>query len=222
VLPIKNADETYWLSRGITQVWANPSIGYPNNKHNGVDFGTMVGTSIVAAWKGKVVKSDYDKGYGRHVRILHPTGELSIYGHFKTLAVSEGQDVLEGDYLGESGGNIEDAMRGQSTGPHLHFEVRSNPYVATSNIDPLAWLVKVKELSMPMDPLFGKVKVIATPWVRVRTTPSLKGKIIGNISTGEILEVAPVPTIIADGLEWVPLVYYTARGPREDQWLKQE
>jgi hypothetical protein len=221
MLPIKNADETYWLTRGITQAWANPAMGYPNGRHNGVDFGAMKGTGIVAAWKGKVVKADYDTGYGRHVRILHPSGALSIYGHLTSIAVQVGQEVTEGAYLGESGGGLEDAQRGQSTGPHLHFEVRSNPYDGKTNIDPLAWLEGLKEQAKPQEPLTGQVRVTATPWVRIREQPGLDHPEIGKIYTGQLLTVAPVPSVTIAGEEWVPLVYWTARGTREDPWLEQ-
>jgi hypothetical protein len=226
-LPLKG-DKQYWITPwkpgpgGCTQIWGNPNTGYPGNRHNGIDLGCNTGTPIYAAWRGTVVKADFDPGYGRHVRILHPDGYLSIYGHFTQFYVTVGQVVAEGDYLGDSGGGLDDPMRGASDGPHLHFEVRSNPYVALSNIDPIAWLAKVEESEKAQDPLTGQVRVTATELLRARVGPEEMSRIIGKLMPGEIVQVAPgVESVLAAGIERVPVVIYVARGTRDDPWLTQ-
>ncbi len=227
MLPLKG-DRQYWTTPwkpgpgGCTQVWGNPNSGYPGGRHNGIDLGCLAGTAVYAAWQGRVVKADYDSGYGRHVRILHPDGSLSIYGHFARVYAVEGQELAEGDYLGDSGGGLEDPQRGASDGPHLHFEVRSNPFVALSNIDPIAWLEKMEGTIEPQEPLTGRVIVTAKPWVRIREQPGLDHKEIGKLYTGEILTVAPgVAPVVIGGAEWTPIIYWTGRGPKDDPWLTQ-
>ena len=107
MFPLKG-DVTYWTTYfqpgpgGCTQVWGNPAAGYPNGRHNGIDLGCATGTAIYACWEGEVVKADYDTGYGRHVRILHPNGNLSLYAHMTKIEVAVGKRVTEGEYLGIS------------------------------------------------------------------------------------------------------------------------
>jgi murein DD-endopeptidase MepM/ murein hydrolase activator NlpD len=59
-------------------------------------------------------------GYGNHVRILHAEGWGTLYGHMQSFAVGQGRSVKAGDLLGESDN------KGHSTGPHLHFELRTS------------------------------------------------------------------------------------------------
>jgi murein DD-endopeptidase MepM/ murein hydrolase activator NlpD len=238
MLPLKG-DESYWRGRGVTQAWhANPGSGYPTQDasgagwHNGVDFGCATGSSVRAAWQGRVVKADFDGGYGRHIRILHPDGCLSIYGHMTTLAVEVGAEVAEGVFLGLSGGGLEDAQRGMSTGPHLHFEVRSNPFDARTCRDPLAWIDGMDgNLPSPYPlpgrereegALVGAVKVAASEPVRLRERAGVFGKVMGLVQPGKVMEVAPgVEPKVIDGMEWVPVqfIYWVARGPKNDRWL---
>ncbi len=229
MFPLKG-DVAFWTTYfspgpgGCTQVWGNPNPGYPNGRHNGIDLGCATGTAVYACWEGQVVKADYDTGYGRHVRILHPNGCLSLYGHLSKIEVSVGQHLSDGEYLGLSGGGLEDAQRGQSTGPHLHFEVRSNPYDAKTNVDPVAWLKTMEEGAvLVLPPLTGKVQVTASPWVRVRYQPGLQQRVVGHMYTGEILEVAPgvAPAKLAD-IEWTPIIFWVARTQKgEGEYLKQ-
>lgn len=90
--------------------------------HNGIDFGAPSGTSIYAAEEGIVILSKYWSGYGNCVIIDHGNGLWTLYGHIKNggLLVSEGDSVKRGDKIALVGST------GNSTGPHLHFEVRKN------------------------------------------------------------------------------------------------
>ena len=221
MFPLKG-DVTFWTTYfqpgpgGCTQVWGNPAPGYPNGRHNGIDLGCATGTAVYACWEGNVVKADYDTGYGRHIRILHPNGNLSLYAHLSKIEINVGEKIVEGQYLGLSGGGLDDPQRGQSTGPHLHFEVRTNPYVATTNVDPVAWVKSMEEAAPVLPPLTGNVKVIADPWVRIRVQPGLKERILGHMFTGDILQVAPrIQPARLEEIEWVPVIFWAARSQKE-------
>ncbi|MEU3051358.1 transglycosylase family protein [Streptomyces sp. NPDC006984] len=101
--------------------------------HTGVDFATPVGTSIKAVAAGTVVSAGWDGAYGNAVVIQHTDGVYTLSAHLSTTSVTAGENVTAGQQIGLSGNT------GNSTGPHLHFEVRtSNTYGA--DIDPLAYL----------------------------------------------------------------------------------
>lgn len=88
---------------------------------NGVDCANKVGTPIYAAASGTVTVAKmggYNHGYGNYVRISHPNGTETVYGHFSRVLVSVGQKVQQGEEIGEMG------TSGHSTGSHLHLEVR--------------------------------------------------------------------------------------------------
>ena len=85
---------------------------------NGWDCAAKVGTPIYAAAAGTVDLVQYsNKGYGNMVRISHPNGTKTLYGHFSKIYVKQGQTVTQGQPIGEMGST------GKSTGSHVHFEV---------------------------------------------------------------------------------------------------
>ncbi|MQA13288.1 MAG: peptidoglycan DD-metalloendopeptidase family protein [Pseudonocardiaceae bacterium] len=99
--------------------------------HMGIDIANSLGTPIVAAADGVVVASGPASGFGMWVRIEHSDDTITVYGHIHRSLVEEGQQVEAGDEIAEMGN------RGQSTGPHLHFEVWSPD---GEKINPLTWL----------------------------------------------------------------------------------
>ncbi|MFF6772659.1 peptidoglycan DD-metalloendopeptidase family protein [Streptomyces sp. NPDC012637] len=105
------------------------SSGY----HTGVDFPVPTGTSVRAVSDGKVVSAGWGGAYGYQVVIRHEDGRYSQYAHLSALTVREGQRVNAGQRIARSGST------GNSSGPHLHFEVRTGPGYG-SDIDPLAYL----------------------------------------------------------------------------------
>lgn len=113
----------------ITQYFGERPYVYTTSKgHNGIDFGTPVGSNIYATQDGIVVVSEDvlgKTGYGRHVRIKHADG-ISIYGHMTKRLVQVGQQVYARQLIGLSGGAADDPYSGYSTGAHLHFEYRLN------------------------------------------------------------------------------------------------
>ncbi|MBQ5671263.1 MAG: DUF436 family protein, partial [Oscillospiraceae bacterium] len=88
--------------------------------HAGIDIGAAMGTPIVASDGGNVIVSTYDGGYGNYVMINHGDGRSTLYGHMSSRAVSVGQTVTKGQVIGYVGST------GNSTGPHIHFEIRVN------------------------------------------------------------------------------------------------
>ncbi len=98
--------------------------------HEGIDIGVGFGTPIRAAAAGTVIHAGWLGGYGNLVVVDHGGGLSTAYGHQQEIYVSSGQQVDQGTVLGEVGST------GNSTGPHLHFEVRVNG----SAVDPLGYL----------------------------------------------------------------------------------
>lgn len=94
---------------------------------NGVDLGAQKGTPILAAAAGTVIiarSGGWNGGYGSYVVIAHGNGTQTLYGHMSRVAAHTGDDVVSGQTIGYVGST------GESTGPHLHFEVRGakNPF----------------------------------------------------------------------------------------------
>ena len=101
--------------------------------HGGVDIANSIGTPILAAADGVVIESGPTAGYGAYVKLRHSDGTVTLYGHINTWLVSVGERVMAGDQIATMGN------RGNSTGPHLHFEVMLN---GTNRVDPTGWLSK--------------------------------------------------------------------------------
>jgi murein DD-endopeptidase MepM/ murein hydrolase activator NlpD len=101
--------------------------------HGGIDIANSIGTPILAAADGVVVDVGPTAGYGAWVKIKHSDGTVTLYGHINTWLVSVGERVMAGDQIATMGN------RGNSTGPHLHFEVLLG---GTDRIDPVGWLAK--------------------------------------------------------------------------------
>ena len=95
--------------------------------HAGCDIGASYGSSIYAAAGGTVILAGWNGGYGNCVMVNHGNGYTTLYGHMSSIAVSNGQSVAQGQVLGYVGST------GNSTGPHLHFEVRASATGATMN-----------------------------------------------------------------------------------------
>ncbi|WP_449241629.1 peptidoglycan DD-metalloendopeptidase family protein [Desulfoscipio gibsoniae] len=88
--------------------------------HEGVDIAANYGSPVVAAEAGTVQRTDYRGGYGLCVDISHGSGVVTRYAHLSSVAVKPGQRVDRSQFIGRTGSS------GNSTGPHLHFEVIVN------------------------------------------------------------------------------------------------
>ncbi|HIX89591.1 MAG TPA: peptidoglycan DD-metalloendopeptidase family protein [Candidatus Agathobaculum pullicola] len=99
--------------------------------HSGVDLAASEGTPVYAADNGKViVAEDSGNGYGKYIILDHQNGYKTLYGHNSQLLVSVGDIVAKGDKIALSGNT------GNSTGPHLHFEV----HVGDEKVDPQQYI----------------------------------------------------------------------------------
>lgn len=101
--------------------------------HAGIDLANSIGTPIYAVSDGIVIDAGPTAGYGMWVKLRHADGTVTLYGHVNTTLVSVGERVVAGDQIATIGN------RGNSTGPHLHFEVLLN---GSERIDPVPWLAK--------------------------------------------------------------------------------
>lgn len=101
-------------------------------QHNGIDIANAIGTPIVAVMDGTVIDAGAAAGFGNWIRIRHDDGSVSIYGHMQAdqLVVTVGERVLAGQPIAAIG------SEGQSTGPHLHFEIHPD---GETPVDPQQW-----------------------------------------------------------------------------------
>lgn len=110
--------------------WLTSSFGVRDGvMHKGIDLAANLGTPVEAALDGKVSFSGILKGYGKVVKINHGNGMETIYAHCNKLYVNSGEEVKKGDHIADVGST------GDSTGPHLHFEVKING----NPVDPLKY-----------------------------------------------------------------------------------
>ncbi len=115
IQPINNSD----LKRMVSGYgWRSDPFTKARKMHRGMDFSAAKGTPIYASGDGKITRADNNSsGYGKHVRIDHGYGYLSLYAHMSRYNVKKGQKVKRGDLIGFVGNT------GRSEGPHLHYEV---------------------------------------------------------------------------------------------------
>ncbi|MEU4686628.1 transglycosylase family protein [Streptomyces xinghaiensis] len=103
---------------------------WSSGRHTGVDYAVPAGTPVRAAAAGVVVSAGWSGAYGREVVIRHTNGLYTQYAHLASTAVHRGWHVRVGELIAHSGSS------GNTTGPHLHFEVRTSPSHG-SDTDPL-------------------------------------------------------------------------------------
>ena len=101
--------------------------------HQGVDIAAPIGTPIHVPQDGVVLQAGPASGFGQAVYVQHGDGQITLYGHVNQFFVSAGQVVRAGDHIADVGN------KGQSTGPHLHFEVHRGGLYA-SRVNPMPWL----------------------------------------------------------------------------------
>ena len=132
--------------------WPLPSSGaitqgYSSDEHQALDIAIEEGTPILAAESGTVIHTqvwdgvtmDGDQSYGNMVMLSHADGNTTLYAHLSEISVSPGDAVEKGSEIGKSG------TTGNSTGPHLHLEVRT----ADGRVDPMKFLQDSQE---PLSP----------------------------------------------------------------------
>ena len=118
IQPVQNEDLTRMASGYGNRM--HPILKYVKF-HAGMDFTADRGTPIYATGNGKIIRADRkSSGYGKHVRIDHGYGYVSLYAHMSKINVRVGQKVVRGDVIGYVGNT------GLSAGPHCHYEVHKN------------------------------------------------------------------------------------------------
>jgi lipoprotein NlpD len=133
-----------WPTQGIV------SQGFRKYQHEGIDIAGASGTPVVAAASGTVVKAGWNEwGLGNAVVVEHPDGSVTVYGHNSRLLVKQGQQVNQGQVIAEIGST------GNSTAPHLHFEVRKNHRFA---VDPLTTLPSLIAGKIPQQQIASQAK----------------------------------------------------------------
>lgn len=133
-------------SRGSERTSAGTSTGIPTTgrvtscygsrwgtMHYGVDIAAPIGTPIYAPEGGVVLQAGPASGFGLAVYLQHADGSITVYGHINSYSVAAGQQVSAGDQIAEVGNT------GQSTGPHLHFEVHQGG-LYQNRTNPIPWL----------------------------------------------------------------------------------
>ena len=101
--------------------------------HTGVDFAADTGTPVLAALGGRVVLAQEISGYGLTVVLDHGQGLQTLYAHLQGIDVALGSELQQGQQLGRVG------MTGRTSGPHLHFELRSRGSQTVAH-DPIPYL----------------------------------------------------------------------------------
>ena len=111
-----------WPAQASTRITSpyGPRKLFGYTFHTGIDIGANTGTNILAANSGKVIKAGWNNSYGYLVMVDHGGGIVTLYAHASKLLVKTGDIVARGQAIALIGST------GQSTGPHLHFEVRVN------------------------------------------------------------------------------------------------
>lgn len=103
------------------------------SRHTGQDFAVPVGTPVRSVGEGRVVKVSCGGAFGIQVVVRHEGGYYTQYAHLAAVSVDQGDRVGPGQWIGQSGST------GNSSGPHLHFEVRVTPEMGSA-LDPVPWL----------------------------------------------------------------------------------
>ncbi|WP_374978486.1 M23 family metallopeptidase [Gordonia amicalis] len=122
------------IRKAVKPVSGTVTSGYGprwGTNHNGVDIANKIGTPIYAVTDGVVLESGPASGFGQWIRVKQDDGTIGVFGHVDQSFVRAGQPVTAGQQIATVGN------RGQSTGPHLHYEV----WDANGNkINPQVWL----------------------------------------------------------------------------------
>ena len=114
----------------ITTPYGKKGSMWSKGYHTGVDFAAPVGTDVVAVADGKIENATWGASYGTQL-VQKVEGGWVIYAHLSKALVKAGDVVKEGQHIGESGNT------GNSSGPHLHFEMRDNiRWSSGKDIDP--------------------------------------------------------------------------------------
>lgn len=166
--------------------WAEAHPGVPYN--GGIDYAAPTGTPVECAAPGRVIRVRKDEaGYGWHALVEHDGNYQTLYAHLSQIDVSAGQKLAAGDIIGRVGST------GNSTGPHLHFEVRKDG----TPVDPAPLLVamldgqdQVPEAPEPASfPSLPRVHITSTVGLNIRQAAGVVYPLAGYLPAGSVVEV---------------------------------
>jgi murein DD-endopeptidase MepM/ murein hydrolase activator NlpD len=202
----------------VTQKFGNhnPDLyGQANPTHKGIDYGVLPNNVIRACMSGIVHTAiNQQTGYGRHVRLVHPDGSMSIYGHLNSIAVQRGDTVVAGQEIGRSGGDPNDGVDGDglSTGAHLHWEIRPPDMHGSDRhaVDPMWWCLQHVSATVRI------ATVTAASGLNVRILPTATSQRVDTLRRGDTISIIEE----RDGWgrinslrpEWVSLAYVNFTG----------
>lgn len=213
IYPLKNYIVTQRFGETITD----------SQGHTGIDLYQPIGTPVYASEGGDILAAGIinnaygNTAYGNCILIDHKNGYYTFYAHLNTIKVKKGMSVIQGAVIGTVGAT------GNVTGPHLHFEIRTNPLWNRKNfIDPESILGKVEDkipsinIPLPNDKKenifsIGENVKISGSLVNMRNAAGYTGKIITELKNGVQLKVIGDKES-KDGLDWYPvqLIGYVA------------
>ncbi|MFC7219582.1 M23 family metallopeptidase [Streptomyces polyrhachis] len=143
---VANAAGVVEKPKAVKSAWQSPitdkytfTAGYNQggarwaHKHSGQDFAVPVGTKVRSVHDGTVVTAGWGGAYGNNIVIKHANGLYSQYAHLSKFDVKVGEKVKKNELIALSGNT------GNSSGPHLHFEIRTTPYYGSS-VNPVNFL----------------------------------------------------------------------------------
>lgn len=173
----------YPITLDYGEAW--PPLYTHESPHRGIDYGTPMNTPILASADGTVtLVKDLPNGYGKYIMLTHEDGQQTLYAHLSSLGVRLGQDVRKGQEIGRSGSS------GNSTGPHLHFEMRRQGI----QIDPKPYMQSVVDNPTPKPevPVFEPVHAgfckIVCDVANVRCHCDMS-RVMGQMKKGDIISV---------------------------------
>lgn len=135
--PVSTGDYVAPVPGAVIQAFHNSDAMYGLGYHTGVDFAAPMGTPVKAVHSGVVVSINASgSAYGNHVVVKHADGVYTLSAHLSSINVKVGDAVATGQVIALSGST------GNSSGPHLHFELRNDPTQYAEGVfsDPIAWL----------------------------------------------------------------------------------
>ncbi|MFF3348969.1 peptidoglycan DD-metalloendopeptidase family protein [Streptomyces sp. NPDC002779] len=182
--------------------------GY-SSTHDGVDIASSLGTPIHAVGAGEVIASGPAQGYGQWIRILHPDGTVTEYGHMYQRDVSVGQQVSAGQRIALMG------SEGESTGVHLHLRVRVGTSTTVRGIDPVPYL-RDRGVTLPCTPGGGGggggggSTVTAWAEANVRSCASTSCNAVSKVYAGQSYPAHC----------WTVGQSVTAEGITNDKWIR--
>ena len=157
--------------------WRSHPITGDARMHSGTDIGAPMGTPVIAALAGRVLLSDFLGGYGMTIALEHSDGtQQTLYGHLSEIFVRPGELIQQGAVIGRVGST------GNSTGPHLHFELRQ--------LTDAGWMAMDagQQLETTMGDLVNALKVIQPQQLALKTDAikTANPKIMPFVPSGSI------------------------------------